>query len=126
MQQRLRHNSGRNMSKKFEWTDENVAILTNMWHLGAPARDIAKKLDTTRNAVIGKANRLGLSTPKVSKKTKEKKIVTTTYPDDNLCQWPSGHPDESNFRFCGKPIQNKFPYCEEHCNLAYRRINNPN
>ena len=50
--------------KIMEWTDERVALLKEMWTAGYSARQIAEKLGgTTRNAVIGKANRLGLSKP---------------------------------------------------------------
>ncbi len=111
------------MSEKFEWTDENIKILKDMLNAGASARDIAEKLGNTRNAVIGKANRLKLSTPKSDKEktVKEKKSTAITYPDDNLCQWPTGHPNEEGFHFCGKPVQGSLPYCEAHCNSAYRR-----
>ena len=44
------------------WSDERVAILKKMWLDGNSASEIAKKLgDITRNAVIGKVHRLGLS-----------------------------------------------------------------
>ncbi|GAB5388312.1 MAG: hypothetical protein Alpg2KO_12800 [Alphaproteobacteria bacterium] len=43
------------------WTEDRVAILTKMWEGGSTATEIAKVLDVTRNAVIGKAHRLGLS-----------------------------------------------------------------
>ena len=44
------------------WTDERVAILTKMWAEGNSASQIAKELGgVTRNAVIGKVHRLGLS-----------------------------------------------------------------
>ena len=116
------------MTNKFEWNDENIKILKNMYTIGAPARDIADKLGTTRNAVIGKANRLKLSTSKHDKEKpkKVKKPITITYPDDSFCQWPSGHPDEDDFQFCGKPAQDKLPYCEAHCNVAYRRVSPTN
>jgi len=44
------------------WTDERVEILTKMWAEGNSASQIAKELGgVTRNAVIGKVHRLGLS-----------------------------------------------------------------
>ena len=44
------------------WNDERVAILKKMWLEGNSASEIAKKLgNITRNAVIGKVHRLGLS-----------------------------------------------------------------
>jgi GcrA cell cycle regulator len=45
------------------WTDERIALLKRMWKEGKSAADIAKTLGkgVTRNAVIGKAHRMGLS-----------------------------------------------------------------
>ncbi|WP_172296369.1 GcrA family cell cycle regulator [Pseudoruegeria sp. HB172150] len=44
------------------WTDERVELLKKMWSEGQSASQIAKELGgVTRNAVIGKVHRLGLS-----------------------------------------------------------------
>ena len=44
------------------WDDDRVAILKKMWLEGSSASKIAKELgNITRNAVIGKVHRLGLS-----------------------------------------------------------------
>ena len=44
------------------WTDERVELLKKMWLEGRSASQIAKELGSvTRNAVIGKVHRLGLS-----------------------------------------------------------------
>jgi len=44
------------------WTDERVELLKKMWAEGNSASQIAKELGSvTRNAVIGKVHRLGLS-----------------------------------------------------------------
>jgi GcrA cell cycle regulator len=44
------------------WTDERVETLKRMWNEGQSASQIAKELGgVTRNAVIGKVHRLGLS-----------------------------------------------------------------
>jgi GcrA cell cycle regulator len=43
------------------WTDERVALLKSLWTAGLTASQIAEQIgDCTRNAVIGKASRLGL------------------------------------------------------------------
>jgi len=43
------------------WTDERIATLTKMWEGGSTASQIAEELGgVSRNAVIGKAHRLGL------------------------------------------------------------------
>src|ERR1700691_664842 len=44
------------------WTDERVELLKKLWLEGLSASQIAKQLGgVTRNAVIGKVHRLGLS-----------------------------------------------------------------
>ncbi|MDX1580349.1 MAG: GcrA family cell cycle regulator [Alphaproteobacteria bacterium] len=44
------------------WTDDRVKKLKQLWNKGLSASQIAEELgDVTRNAVIGKAHRLGLS-----------------------------------------------------------------
>ena len=94
------------------WSDERVAILKKMWLEGNSASEIAKELgNITRNAVIGKVHRLGLSNrdtnlsksgasptkviksvkrgrpPKINKETKKKgrpqKLKETKDIDDN-------------------------------------------
>lgn len=42
------------------WTERKIERLKQLWTDGAPASDIARDLDMTRNAVLGKLNRLGL------------------------------------------------------------------
>ena len=47
---------------EMSWTDERVEILKKLWGEGQSASQIAKELGgVTRNAVIGKVHRLGLS-----------------------------------------------------------------
>ncbi len=44
------------------WTEDRVAVLTKLWAEGLSASQVAKQLGgVTRNAVIGKIHRLGLS-----------------------------------------------------------------
>jgi GcrA cell cycle regulator len=48
--------------KHMAWTEDRVAKLTKLWAEGLSASQIAKELgEVTRNAVIGKVHRLGLS-----------------------------------------------------------------
>lgn len=46
------------------WTTERITHLKKLWTLGQPASAIATILgNVTRNAILGKVHRLGLSTP---------------------------------------------------------------
>ncbi len=121
-----------------EWTEERVERLSELWAAGWSARQIADRLGgITRNAVIGKANRLGLSKPTKSSMTRQRKreeevpvveevfeapeggvsILTLTHA---TCRWPIGHPGEENFYFCGARSKTGQPYCEHHARLAYQ------
>ena len=42
------------------WNDENVARLKELWDQGLPTAQIGKLLNFTKNAVVGKAHRIGL------------------------------------------------------------------
>jgi GcrA cell cycle regulator len=40
--------------------------------------------------------------------------------NEKICKWPIGHPGEPDFHFCGNPANPGFPYCVEHCGVAYQ------
>src|SRR5262245_3705528 len=192
------------------WTDERIERLKAMWTKGATASQIADELGgVSRNAVIGKAHRLGLqsrpspvkpnepvptktrgkqahaepedkaaeeetdapatepvSSPKATAAAAEpaapaqppvrsvgpggfvrqgpgdqqspippappRRLVPakpsaevadkTSLLDLNekICKWPIGHPGEPDFHFCGKQANPGFPYCVDHCGVAYQ------
>ena len=193
------------------WTEERIERLKKMWHDGATASEIADKLGgVSRNAVIGKAHRLGLEArPSPVKPGDEKDHVPAAKPaakaeaapkaapaaeraqpkpvqpaaaapqpqqtrpgadqmqyrsvgpggfirqgpgdqqapippapprrlvpakpspevadktsllelNDRICKWPMGHPGEPDFYFCGEPANPGYPYCVEHCGVAYQ------
>ena len=146
------------------WTDERIAQLKSGWEGGMTASQIAEQLGegVTRNAVIGKAHRLGLEArpspvkpaedsgaapaastatvstgpsvaphvpatpmaprPLAKKPVRNGKTAKTSLLDLNekVCKWPIGHPGDSDFHFCGKASQAGFPYCTEHCLVAYQ------
>ena len=136
------------------WNDENVARLKDLWDQGLPTAQIGKLLGFTKNAVVGKAHRIGLErrpspirrtavkpdrkkarSPVMpvlnfeNKQNETKEIPTKVFQPSvkNLmvtnskrgCEWPEGHPDESDFHFCGKERFDDKPYCLEHCAIAY-------
>ena len=67
------------------WTDERVELLKKMWSEGQSASQIAKELGgVTRNAVIGKVHRLGLSNRAgASAPTPEKKPAKAAMPQSS-------------------------------------------
>ncbi|MBY6218460.1 GcrA family cell cycle regulator [Qipengyuania aquimaris] len=64
------------------WTDERIATLKKMWEGGSTASQIAEELGgVSRNAVIGKAHRLGLkSRPSPVKAAEKKKAAPKAKP----------------------------------------------
>jgi len=191
------------------WTEERIERLKKMWHDGATASQIADELGgVSRNAVIGKAHRLGLeqrpSPVKPGEEKEAKKPATAAAPapkaapkadatpepetpapaappsnfgrrqltpqelqyrsigpggfirqgpgeqqapippapprrlvpakpspevadktglldlNDRICKWPMGHPGEPDFHFCGEAANPGFPYCVQHCGVAYQ------
>jgi GcrA cell cycle regulator len=192
------------------WTDERIDRLKKMWAQGATASQIADELGgVSRNAVIGKAHRLGLEQRPSPVKPGEEKEARKAAPasaaaapapkpapkadaptrsappaaqpgapvpnprsapemqyrsigpggfirqgpgdqqppippapprrlvpakpspevadktsllelNDRVCKWPMGHPGEPDFHFCGTQANPGFPYCVEHCGVAYQ------
>ena len=138
------------------WDDNNVSKLRELWDQGLPTAQIGKLLGFTKNAVVGKAHRIGLErrpspirrtavkpdrkkarSPIIPKlnfevkkdEVKENPVHQQTFQPlvKNLftksvkrgCEWPEGHPDESDFKFCGKERFEDKPYCIDHCAVAY-------
>lgn len=61
------------------WTDERIELLVKMWSDGCSAAEISRELGwVTRNAVIGKVHRLGLSRSSKVLAEKEKNNSTPT------------------------------------------------
>jgi GcrA cell cycle regulator len=81
------------------WTDERIATLTKMWESGATASQIADELGgVSRNAVIGKAHRLGLkarpSPVKAAEQAKKatKKVAAKPEPREAVAAKPVSKP----------------------------------
>jgi GcrA cell cycle regulator len=110
------------------WTEERVSALQQLWAQGLSASQIAERLGSvTRNAVIGKAHRLGLaarpSPIRVERAPAAPRPAAANYKGPT-CQWPIGDPASQDFKFCGAPIEPGRPYCAHHCENAYIRRDN--
>ena len=135
------------------WTVDKIDKLRQLWGKGNTANQIAQIIgDVTRNAVIGKANRLDLSnklSPKstinssnnfhkkkptnipkgkrvkfksliIEKNFEPEKPIQLEELNDDTCKWPTGHPNEPNFYFCGRKSLQYFSYCKLHLLYAFQ------
>ena len=126
------------MEKNFVWDDDKLNKLRKLWDDGLPITKIGNEIGVSRNAIAGKAHRMGL--PKrnspISKSGDPRKNQQSNNSENskalplkimlrdvewsrNRCCWPIGDPKLPGFSFCGTPIIPGRPYCEEHSNLAY-------
>jgi hypothetical protein len=124
------------------WTPDIEKMLRVLWHQDIPAVQIAAAIEAkfglkfTRNAVIGKAGRMGLGAH--ANATNQRKTTVTdkdmarraqllalsgvVASPPRVCQWPHGDPGAIDYHVCGSTdvIEGK-PYCAEHCAVAYRK-----
>ena len=126
------------MNNNSSWNEEKLIKLKELWDEGLPITKIGLLLGVSRNAIAGKAHRLGL--PKrnspISNSGDPRKNKTTSLNIEsrpiplkiklrnvewsrNRCCWPIGDPKLPGFAFCGTSIIPGRPYCEEHSILAY-------
>ena len=120
------------------WTEDRLAKLRELWDKKLSITKIGEELGVSRNAVAGKAHRLGLekrqSPIKPSIKPKKQKnewdetlrgpmplrlVLRSLEWSRNKCLWPYGDPKNLDFKFCGEPVLSGKPYCLKHCELAY-------
>ncbi|MDE2738147.1 MAG: hypothetical protein OXH47_01340 [Paracoccaceae bacterium] len=131
------------------WTTQQVNKAVNMWKEGKTATEISNKISKSRNAVIGKLNRLGVQKPNSNvtnetsldkdenKATQDKQLngqsagnlqetqledrrLSLLYLNEKTCRWPIGDPSTKNFWFCGKPTLLNKGYCAQHSELAFQ------
>ena len=118
------------------WTDERLEELKKLWAQGLSISQIGEALGVSRNAIAGKAHRLGLprrpspiSKPKAEKPKVEPVVEEQDLPlrlelrqlvwSRSKCCWPTGDPKKNGFVFCGDTVVPGKPYCLPHCKEAY-------
>ena len=118
------------------WTDERLEELKKLWAQGLSISQIGEALGVSRNAIAGKAHRMGLpkrpspiSKPKAEKPKAEPVVEEQDLPlrlelrqlvwSRSKCCWPTGDPKKNGFVFCGDTVVPGKPYCLPHCKEAY-------
>jgi GcrA cell cycle regulator len=110
---------------RMSWTDERIETLTKMWEGGATASQIADELGgVSRNAVIGKAHRLGLKSrpspvkanevkPAPVRKEAEVRPVAKAKPKTSLAPPVEDDADDEDFgasaEIPSQPLPNREP-----------------
>lgn len=99
------------------WAEQDrIAQLRDLWdNQGNTASQIAVRLGTGKNAVIGMVHRLGLS------KRRGVAVVASSKSSGTSCAWPHGDPRLPGFYFCGADVVSGYPYCSSHKAVAYQR-----
>jgi GcrA cell cycle regulator len=130
------------------WPDDRVNWLKELWNNASlTASQIARRIGVSRNAIIGKANRLGLkrkppvAQPKIvsvraTPRYRPPPVPAIVEPVEiirdaaflnltldelkpGVCRYPHG--DRAPFTFCGQPARDGSPYCALHCRMVLRR-----
>ena len=118
------------------WTDERLDELKKLWAEGLSISQIGEALGVSRNAIAGKAHRMGLpKRPSPISKSKTEKVQPVSNKEEqdlplrlelrqlewsrSKCCWPTGDPKKNGFVFCGDAVVPGKPYCLSHCQEAY-------
>ena len=114
------------------WTDQKINKLKKLWEQGMIATEIAKIFGTSKNSIIGKANRLkciprkqgGIRRKQSQNVFKENPKITPiiefenptllTNLTDNQCKFPLWKNSNEPQLFCGRMHWGKSSYCKMH------------
>lgn len=89
---------------------------------GATSSEVAAELGITKNAAIGRADRLELvwARSPIPADTPTKPISLNIWPAPGRCLWPNDlYPGDDGFGFCGEANAPVGAYCAEHRAMAY-------
>ena len=80
------------------WTETSVAELKRLWVAGVGTKEIGEQLGMSKNAIIGKAHRIGLQQRRASPRRSKARVLRM---NERSCQWPIGDPGHPDFHMCG-------------------------
>lgn len=119
------------MGDTIVWTDEQIEILTRLWCAGEAPAVIACEILKSKNAILGKAFRLGLTMhPKAKVKRRRKNPrnigaqggggVPLAQVRHDGCLYPVATEGDRQHYFCNERRTNHRSYCEYHASACYR------
>ena len=119
------------MENNSVWDEKQLGKLKKLWDEGLPITKIGLELGVSRNAIAGKAHRLGLpkrnspisksgdprknqdvSNLEISKELPLKILLREVEWSRNRCCWPIGDPKLPGFSFCVISIMSGRSYWE--------------
>lgn len=108
------------------WREHDAALI-QMAAEGKSTSQVAEVLGVTKNAVVGRAYRMGVRWMKSNHMDKRKgrrpepQPRPWDFPPHGRCVWPLGDPCDPGFHFCSERIAAPgLPYCPEHFGIAYK------
>jgi GcrA cell cycle regulator len=106
------------VSEEF-WTQERVDLMLVLWNADQlSTEEIGKLLGCSKNAVIGKARRLGATWRGPVAEPQSEARPLPLWVQGIIaggCRFPDGDLRQGTLSFCCKPVyQLGAPYCEEH------------
>ncbi len=118
------------------WTEEETAALRRILDDSTDgilvsacqaARTLSEEFHRTftKNAVIGRCDRIGIELPRRTGRRHWRQAEPTPnpFPDNpHGCLWSYGDPGSAGYRFCGGPKMPGRPYCAEHAKMAYTSV----
>lgn len=138
-----------NDKNSFKWSNQKIKKLLLLKAQGMSLRDIGKRFGITRNAVVGKLDRIknpsrhrvyipkkGIDRPAVRHVPKPDKTYNKVPPlkpppassqylqfgSYRECRYPYGSTPENNLYFCREPTQLGSSYCAEHHKVCHKPV----
>lgn len=96
-----------------KWTAVADLDLRRLWDQGISTAQIGKLIGVSKNAVIGRAHRIGCKGRPAPVKYRPRSAIARI----TGCQWLDG--PGADRVFCGKPVVEGKSFCIKHCAQSY-------
>ena len=107
------------------------AVIGKAYRLNLASKFVSKnnkiknnsRISETNNQITRKTRRSKFRSLLIDKDFEPENPKSLEQLEDGICRWPIGHPDESNFYFCGRKSIYSFSYCKLHVLYAFQPKN---